>query len=44
MKSKTSLSRQASSLKRRSFGSSAITGAPSSWPIMRRAVFCQSVR
>ena len=43
MKSKTSFSRQASSLKRRSRGSSAITGADCS-PIMRRAVFCQRVR
>ena len=42
MKSKTSFSRQASSLKRRSRGSSSITGSACS-PIMRRAVFCHSV-
>ncbi len=42
MKSNTSLSRQASSLKRRSVEAASITGSGSP-PMMRRAVFCQSV-
>ena len=42
MKSKTSFSFQASSLKRRSVEAASITGSVS-MPIMRRAVFCQSV-
>ena len=43
MKSKTSFSRQASSLKRRSVFASSITDFAGS-PIIRRAVFCQRVR
>ena len=42
MKSKTSFSFQASSLKRRSEDGVSITGSVS-MPIMRRAVFCHSV-
>ena len=42
MKSKTSLSFQASSRKRRSVEGASITGSVS-MPIMRRAVFCHSV-
>ena len=42
MKSKTSFSRHASSLKRRSVDDASITGSVST-PMMRRAVFCQSV-